>query len=91
MRPLKQRPVNLIKPFENLPGRTFVMPVEQKSEHLIGMLYTWFGSIEILFVSLTEPPSAKRIALHLAIQTYLHSMLRLYLKLVTQLRQKWRY
>ena len=59
------------------------MPVEQKSGYLIGMLYTWFGSIEILFVSLTEPQSAKRIGLHLAVQTHFHSVLQLYLKLVT--------
>ena len=59
------------------------MPVEQKSGYLIGMLYTWFGSIEILFVSLTEPPSAKWIGLHLAVQTHFHSVLQLYLKLVT--------
>jgi len=89
VRPLKQRPTNLIEPLENFPGRTFVMPVEQKSGHLIGMLCTWFGSIEILFVNLTGPPSAKRVGLHLAIQTHLHSVLQLYLKLVTQLRQKW--
>ena len=85
-RPLK--PVSLIEPLEDLPGPTFVMLVEQKFGHLISMLYTWFGSIEILFVSLTEPPSAKRIALHLAIQTHLHSVLQLYLKPV--IIQRWR-
>ena len=65
------------------------MPVEQKSGYLIGILYTWFGSVEILFVSPTEPPSAKRIILHLVIKTHLHSVLQLYLKPVTQLRQRW--
>lgn len=57
------------------------MLVEQKSGYLIDKLYTWFGSVEILFVSLTEPPSAKRIVLHLAIKTYLRSVLQLYLSL----------
>ena len=58
-----------------------MIPIKQKSGYLIGMLYTWFGSIEILFVSLTEPLSAKRIVLHLAIKTYLRSVPQLYLSL----------